>query len=296
MCARSVGLELYTLPFLPHLARSSRGQRGERRPLRRHRQQAVAAAPRRLEHRGQTTNAAQRRGRRKKRGRTRTLLSRPWQCILSFSSPPRLVSSPLPIPRVPLSPPLLTAAPPSEKTAEAAGRRRGRRPLAFFFSAVLFFFFAVPPDLLGPSLRLRSPRARPPLPRPPPLPLRAAATYVAGGDAKGLGNALVELLHVGEVADLLGGRAVRQLAVEHHVKLLGRHLRAAGRRRDRAALLRHCAGVAGVGVGNVRPGERRKARRRADGSEGGGADQRETRWCGKGTPTIFAWRRQANPR
>lgn len=70
-----------------------------------------------------------------------------------------------------------------------------------------------------------------------------AVTYVAGGDAKGLGNALVQLLHVRKVADLLGRRAVCQLAVEHHVKLLGGHLRTGGRGGDGTTLLRHGSGV-----------------------------------------------------
>lgn len=69
------------------------------------------------------------------------------------------------------------------------------------------------------------------------------ATYVAGGDAKGLGNALVQLLHVRKVADLLGRRAVCQLAVKHHVKLLGGHLRTGGRGGDGTTLPRHGSGV-----------------------------------------------------
>lgn len=76
----------------------------------------------------------------------------------------------------------------------------------------------------------------------PLLQLPQLHTYVHGGDVERLGNALVELLDVGKVADLLGRRAVCQLAVENHVKLLRRDLRAARRRRDGAALLRHGGG------------------------------------------------------
>ncbi len=52
----------------------------------------------------------------------------------------------------------------------------------------------------------------------------AHTTYISGLDAKSLGNGLIQLLHIGKVTDLTGGGAVSQLAVEDHVKLLGRCL------------------------------------------------------------------------
>jgi len=58
---------------------------------------------------------------------------------------------------------------------------------------------------------------------------RARATHVRGGDAEGLGDGLVQLLHVGKVADLAGRGAVRELDMENHIKLLGGGRAAGGR-------------------------------------------------------------------
>ena len=60
---------------------------------------------------------------------------------------------------------------------------------------------------------------------------------VGGGDTKSLGDGFVELLHVGKVADLARWRAVGQLAVEHHVKLLGGRRASRGRGQRTVVLL-----------------------------------------------------------
>lgn len=63
------------------------------------------------------------------------------------------------------------------------------------------------------------------------------ATYVLCGDAEGLGDAFVQLLDVGEVADLASRGAMSQLAVKDHVKLLSGRSRSARGRWQRTILI-----------------------------------------------------------
>ncbi len=62
--------------------------------------------------------------------------------------------------------------------------------------------------------------------------------YICGLDAERLGNGLVKLLYVGEVANLPRGGAVCELAMENHVELLDRRS-TRGRSGHRTVLGRH---------------------------------------------------------